>query len=258
MASGPTRAGAARADTREAAALRRAAEGLEAYFVRQLVKEAKLDLGGGGASASPFADMLHDALADEIVRAGGLGLQEVVMAQLAEDAGAASPGAAGLTARLGAGAQGAGLPASRARAAYGAFAGAHGGAHRGATGVVSSGFGARVDPLDGHVHTHGGVDVAAPAGTAVGAARAGVVTRAEAAGTYGNLVVVDHGDGTETRYAHLGSIAVRRGDPIGAGAVIGTVGSTGRSTGPHLHFELRVDGEPVDPKNHLDPLKLLR
>lgn len=253
MVSGPTRGGAAHADTSgpDVAALRRAAEGLEAYFVRQLVKEAKLDLGSNGASASPFADMLHDALADEIVRGGGLGLQDVVMAQLAEDSGLSLEGAAhtghGVAAR-------AGVPASRARAAYGSIAGAH----AGTKGVVSSGFGARVDPLDGHVHTHGGVDVAAPAGTAVGAARAGVVTRAEPAGTYGNLVVVDHGDGTETRYAHLGSIAVRRGDPIGAGAVIGTVGSTGRSTGPHLHFELRVDGEPVDPKNHLDPLKLLR
>jgi murein DD-endopeptidase MepM/ murein hydrolase activator NlpD len=256
MVSGPTRAGAAHADTSgpDVAALRRAAEGLEAYFVRQLVKEAKLDLGGGGASASPFADMLHDALADEIVRGGGLGLQDVVMAQLAEDTGLTPAATTHAGRGLAASAHGAGVPASRARAAYGTVAGPD----RGTTGVVSSGFGARVDPLDGHVHTHGGVDVAAPAGTAVGAARAGVVTRAERAGTYGNLVVVDHGDGTETRYAHLGSIAVRRGEPIGAGAVIGTVGSTGRSTGPHLHFELRVDGEPVDPRKQLDPLKLLR
>lgn len=112
---------------------------------------------------------------------------------------------------------------------------------------VSSRFGARVHPVTGERHNHSGVDFAAPAGTPVRAAAAGRVEFAGTRGGYGNLVIVEHADGTETWYAHQRDLAVRAGDQVGAGAVLGTVGSTGRSTGPHLHLEVRRNGVAVDP-----------
>lgn len=113
-------------------------------------------------------------------------------------------------------------------------------------GRVSSSFGWRNVSVNGNRY-HGGLDIAAAMGTPVGAARSGVVTRAGWWGTYGNVVVLDHGDGTETRYAHLSAITVRVGQGLRQGDVLGRVGSTGASTGPHLHFEVRFDGRAVDP-----------
>jgi murein DD-endopeptidase MepM/ murein hydrolase activator NlpD len=112
---------------------------------------------------------------------------------------------------------------------------------------VSSRFGPRVHPVTGQRHQHSGVDFAAPAGTPVRAAAAGRVTFAGTRGAYGNLVIVAHPDGTETWYAHQRDLAVRAGQEVASGSVLGTVGSTGRSTGPHLHLELRRGGVPVDP-----------
>ncbi len=112
---------------------------------------------------------------------------------------------------------------------------------------VSSGFGMRVHPMTGRRTHHDGIDVSAPRGTAIPVGRPGVVVRAEKAGGYGNLVVVDHGDGIQTRYAHCDRLDVTPGQQVEAGDVLGTVGSTGRSTGPHLHYELRIDGRAVDP-----------
>jgi len=102
-------------------------------------------------------------------------------------------------------------------------------------------------PMTGRLTHHDGVDVAAPRGTAIPVGRAGVVVRAEKAGGYGNLVVVDHGDGVQTRYAHCDRLDVVPGQQLEAGQVVGTVGSTGRSTGPHLHFEVRIEDQAVDP-----------
>jgi Meckel syndrome type 1 protein len=97
-------------------------------------------------------------------------------------------------------------------------------------------------------HRHAGIDIAAPTGTAVRAASCGTVTTAGAEGAYGNLVCIEHAGGTTTCYAHLSRIAARVGQQVRAGEVIGRVGSTGRSTGPHLHFEVRENGRAVDPK----------
>jgi murein DD-endopeptidase MepM/ murein hydrolase activator NlpD len=96
-------------------------------------------------------------------------------------------------------------------------------------------------------HYHSGIDMAAPAGTPVHAAAGGRVRTAWSPGGYGLYVVVDHGGGVSTLYGHLESIEALDGDTVGPGAVIGEVGSTGLSTGPHLHFEVRRDGRPVDP-----------
>ncbi len=117
-------------------------------------------------------------------------------------------------------------------------------------GRVSSSFGWRNVSVNGNRY-HGGLDLAAPLGTPVRAARTGIVTRAGWWGTYGNVVVLDHGDGSETRYAHLSSVLVRVGQALRQGDVLGKVGSTGASTGPHLHFEVRFDGRAVDPLPYL-------
>ena len=96
-------------------------------------------------------------------------------------------------------------------------------------------------------HFHSGVDMAAPAGTPVHAAAAGVAAVAWNPNGYGLYLIVQHGGGVSTLYGHLESTAVVSGDPVAAGAEIGRVGSTGLSTGPHLHFEVRRGGRPVDP-----------
>jgi murein DD-endopeptidase MepM/ murein hydrolase activator NlpD len=105
----------------------------------------------------------------------------------------------------------------------------------------------RADPLHGEMINHPGFDLAAKVGTEVSAAAAGTVVHAGPAGTYGNLVTVRHSDGFETRYAHLSAVDVQVGDTVQAGQELGKVGSTGHSTGPHLHFEIRHEGTPIDP-----------
>lgn len=113
--------------------------------------------------------------------------------------------------------------------------------------AISSRFGVRRDPLLGTPAHHSGMDFRAPTGTAIRATGAGVVVSAGWNGGYGRMVEVDHGDGLATRYAHLKSIDVQPGQTIAAGAVIGKAGSSGRSTGPHLHYEIRKNGDAVDP-----------
>ena len=117
--------------------------------------------------------------------------------------------------------------------------------------VTGSAYGMRDHPVSGDAKFHHGIDVGAEQGSPVLAARSGTVTYAAERGTYGNLVVVDHGDGVETRYAHQSAIDVAVGERVVQGAQLGAVGSTGLSTGPHLHFEVRVDGHSVDPAQFL-------
>ncbi len=112
---------------------------------------------------------------------------------------------------------------------------------------VTSGFGARIDPFLGRPAMHTGIDLHEDYGTDVHATAAGKVTSAGPDGGYGNMVEVDHGNGLATRYAHLSAITVTEGQTIQAGATVGRIGATGRATGPHLHYETRIDGEPVDP-----------
>lgn len=113
---------------------------------------------------------------------------------------------------------------------------------------TSSAFGWRADPLRGRRKFHNGVDLRAAYGTEVPTAAPGKVTFAGERGGYGLLVVVEHSNGVETRYAHLSSTAVQPGDSVAAGQTIGRVGSSGRSTGPHLHFEVLLDGKRVNPE----------
>lgn len=116
---------------------------------------------------------------------------------------------------------------------------------------VSSRFGPRSDPFLGTARMHAGQDFAAATGTPVFATAGGVVLSAGWGGGYGNLVQVDHGNGLVTRYAHLSEILVSQGQPVAVGARVGLVGSTGRSTGAHLHYETRLRGTSNDPMRFL-------
>lgn len=117
--------------------------------------------------------------------------------------------------------------------------------------AISSPFGVRSDPLLGTPALHTGLDFRAPAGSDARATGAGIVTRSGGAGGYGQMVEIDHGNGIATRYAHLSRILVAEGQRVAAGDVVGEVGSTGRSTGPHLHYEVRRSGEPTNPMTYI-------
>ncbi len=115
----------------------------------------------------------------------------------------------------------------------------------------SSSFGWRLDPFNGHKAFHEGLDFPADTGTPIYAAAGGIVTTAEQTPDYGKLVKIDHGSGLETRYAHASRLLVKVGDRVEKGQEIAEVGSTGRSTGPHLHYEIRLDGNALDPRQYL-------
>lgn len=116
---------------------------------------------------------------------------------------------------------------------------------------LSSGFGVRPDPFLGRPAMHSGLDFRSETGDPVRATANGTVESAGWSGGYGNLIEIDHGNGFSTRYGHLSKIEVKVGQQIKIGQVIGRVGSTGRSTGPHLHYETRIDGDAVDPHKFL-------
>jgi murein DD-endopeptidase MepM/ murein hydrolase activator NlpD len=243
---------------------KKAAQQLEAFFVRKLLSEAMPEgsaaLGGNGVGAGTFRSMFDEAMADQITAGGGFGMADQFAKQLGDDpttttvqalmdgplpmhrAPPAIP-----------------MPAAEVIARHQATMAGSGDSHGARFAMpiegarFSSSFGPRIDPVDRTTHSmHAGLDLRGAMGTPVGAAAEGVVTRAEMAGTYGNLVVIKHPDGLETRYAHLSAIEVRKGDTVTAGQEVGKVGSTGHSTGPHLHFEVRQDGKPIDPKPLLD------
>ncbi len=117
---------------------------------------------------------------------------------------------------------------------------------------VTSEFGSRVDPITRRAKNHTGIDLAVPTGTPIRAALPGTVTVSKYnAGGYGYYVMIDHGNGLVTLYGHCSRLLVRAGQTVEAGDIIALSGSTGRSTGPHLHFEVRVNGERTDPRAYL-------
>ena len=118
-------------------------------------------------------------------------------------------------------------------------------------GWFSSNFGYRIDPFTGQRSFHEGIDFPAEAGTPILAAASGKVVYAEVHPEYGRMVEIDHGNGLVSRYAHASQLAVKEGDLVVAGQRVATVGSTGRSTGPHLHFEVRLNGVPQNPARFL-------
>lgn len=117
---------------------------------------------------------------------------------------------------------------------------------------ISSFYGQRVDPFTGKKAFHSGLDYAGRVGTPVHAVADGIVSWAGQKGGYGGLVEIDHGNGYVTRYAHNKELKVEIGDRVDKGEVLALMGSTGRSTGPHVHYEILRDGRPVNPSNYLD------
>ncbi|MFZ7126332.1 MAG: peptidoglycan DD-metalloendopeptidase family protein [Desulfobacterales bacterium] len=122
---------------------------------------------------------------------------------------------------------------------------------RPAAGWISSSFGNRTSPFTGRKEFHPALDIANRDGTPIVTSADGVVRFAGKKGLLGNLVVVDHGHGLVTRYAHLSEPLVKNGEKLRRGDVIGKMGSTGRSTGPHVHYEIRLNGVPVNPSNYI-------
>jgi murein DD-endopeptidase MepM/ murein hydrolase activator NlpD len=118
-------------------------------------------------------------------------------------------------------------------------------------GQISGGFGERMDPLSGEGEFHNGLDISARYGTEVESTGDGIVLAAEGESGYGNQVLIDHGNGINTKYGHLGRIFVLVGQEVKRGDPIGTVGLTGRTTGPHLHYEVLVYNTPVNPAKYL-------
>jgi murein DD-endopeptidase MepM/ murein hydrolase activator NlpD len=118
-------------------------------------------------------------------------------------------------------------------------------------GIVTSSFGARLDPFKGEGAFHTGIDIATNQGDAVRAPADGIVLKAGMGTGYGREVVVDHGHGLETLYAHLSGFAVIAGQDVHRGDILGYVGSSGHSTGPHLHYEIRIHDTPVNPSKYL-------
>ncbi len=211
-----------------------AARKFEAWMVAFLSKQMRETVKDGpwsGSGMSAFADLFDQEIGERVAETGGFGLQSSLVGSLQarrKAHGEAEPAAVV-------------APASPKEVGHAAGRAVGEGLR------VTSGFGARRDPFHGGERQHHGVDFGAAAGTPIRAAAAGVVRFAGTRGGYGNVVIVAHPDGSETRYAHCRDLAVRAGEAVAAGQSIATVGSTGRSTGPHLHFEVRRDGKPVDP-----------
>ena len=118
-------------------------------------------------------------------------------------------------------------------------------------GILTDGFGGRSDPFTGEPGQHLAIDISSAVGQPIRSPADGIVVKAEWANGYGNVIYISHGYGYSTRYGHLSSFAVRPGARVKRGDVIGHVGSTGRSTGPHLHYEVRVNNNPVNPLEYI-------
>lgn len=206
----------------------KAARQFESWMVSFMAKQMRESVKDGPWSSgamSTFADLFDQEIGDRVAESGGFGLQEDLLRSIRHRSGTPDP---------------AELPRhERSHAPIGDVE-PHGVR-------VTSHFGLRADPFTGAQRAHHGLDLGAAEGTPVVAAAAGTVRFAGKRGGYGNVVIVEHADGTETRYAHCRDLGVTPGQAVAAGQSIATVGSTGRSTGPHLHFEVRQGGKPVDP-----------
>ena len=209
--------------------LRKAARGFEAMVLAEIMRPLENADGGllGKSMGSKFArGMFHDAIVEKVADAGGIGLADLVLQQVTRASAhglyrdfAAPPGAWPI--------QGSDPTA------------------------ICSGFGMRSDPFTGEARMHQGIDIDAEAGTPVFPVREGQVIFAGSRGGYGKLVIVEHEDGLQSRYGHLSEIDVAEGDWLDSGGALGAVGSTGRSTGPHLHLEVRQGDVALDPMDFL-------
>ena len=250
-------------EAKDQAKLRQAAQLFEAQFLKTLWKEMrktvhKTGLVNGGQAEEMFTDLMDQAVSDQTSQGRSMGLADLVEHQLGRQR-VKSPSLARRGNGLGLSATPeAALPSTPAAPKLNPLPGL-GRYQRSsraaedyqlpvAGGVVSSVFGSRLHPITGEERPHKGLDLAAPQGTPVAAAKSGTVTFAGDGGEFGNLVVIEHQGGGSTRYGHLDSLLVKEGQQVSQGQEVATVGNTGLSTGAHLHFEVRdAAGQAVDP-----------
>lgn len=210
-----------------------AAASFESYMLETMIKEMRKTIPEGlfqSTGVEMFSGLFDQAIAQQIAAAGGLGLARSM-----------APGEDGI-------AGGMACVGPEPGSAHGITPKApFAGCDLPVEGHISSPFGYRNDPFDGGRRFHRGLDLAAPVGTPIHSLSDGVVTMAQERKGYGRVVVVEHADGWSSLYAHCDALQVVPGQPVAAGEVLGTVGSSGRSTGPHLHLELHQQGRAVDP-----------
>jgi len=222
-----------------------AARTMESILLRQIVTASGAFKGGAGPGSAVREGMFAQTLSDALAQSGGIGIADLIVRSLSGHA--APPPAAGAAPRL---ALGAGLPVpggalDASAAAPPALSDPLAGA------PTSSPFGLRADPFTGRPAHHSGLDLAAPDGTPVAASAPGVVVSAGERAGYGLAVEIDHGGGLTTLYGHASEVLVRPGQRVERGEPVALVGESGRATGPHLHFEVRTHGTPVDPRRAL-------
>lgn len=242
--------------------LRTLAAQFESLLLTQLLNTMRSSMFGddadedSGFAKGPLADAVYSELSVALGRAGGFGLGDAVMAPLLRQTGVGAEALAGHERDFSAAAQGAWTPGTLAPDLL-PLADSRTGTSdlpvptSFVSARVTSGYGWRRDPLDGGMRLHKGTDLAMPIGQEVPAARAGRITFAGEMSGYGLTVLIDHGGGRATRYAHLSELSVKAGEVVADGQVIARSGASGRATGPHLHFELLQDGQPVDPTGRL-------
>jgi murein DD-endopeptidase MepM/ murein hydrolase activator NlpD len=260
--------------------LKRLAQEFEATLMNEMLSGWRRSLVSdeeeSGTKTGAFTDMVGAEFGRAISRSGGFGIADVLMRALQRQYGQAADNVQSATPDTALGERPAApaathkpvhdshepllahaVPAVERAGAPPALEGPEAGAAvRPVSGVVTSGFGWRSDPINGRPTFHSGADVRMAYGQDVPTVAAGRVTFAGDRSGYGLTVVIDHGEGLETRYAHLSSAAVGVGDYVGTGGIIARSGSSGRSTGPHLHVELLRDGRPVDPSGFATALKV--
>jgi murein DD-endopeptidase MepM/ murein hydrolase activator NlpD len=233
--------------------LERLANEFESMLLVQVLKDMRragrwVEDGEEGHDASggqSLFEMLDAELASQLSKAQGLGVAKQMLAAFdrAQGGGVGAVATSGTSAAVSVGAQVDGRHEHDGGVATGEDLAA-----RLREGHVTSSFGWRKDPITGEARFHRGVDVRAAYGQDIPAMQAGKVVFSGNQGSYGTTVVVEHADGTRSRYAHLSVAVVHAGDVVGAGQPIGRAGNSGRATGPHLHFELLgADGVPQDP-----------
>ncbi|MBW2619335.1 MAG: peptidoglycan DD-metalloendopeptidase family protein [Deltaproteobacteria bacterium] len=233
------------APSREEQALRQACAQFEGLIFQMILKGmrrtvSKGDLTSGGFGEEIWQDFHDRALSDEVGQAGSLGLGELLYHQLA---------ARGLGHQTTANASG---KTNQTIEAYLKVVRPLDhpeteGLEMPVEGRLSSPFGLRQHPIKGDIRMHNGIDIAAPEGSPIRAATGGKVVFSGWREGYGRLIEIDHGGGLVTRYGHNQENLVQLGEVVQPGQIIGRVGQSGLSTGPHLHFEVRRDGQPLDP-----------
>ena len=216
---------------------------MEAMLLRQMLSASGAFKGSEIAGGQLRADMFIETLADAVAKSGGLGIARMLEDSLPAEELADEPAPSALP---GSERRAPTMPAAPKLPALGKLEKLDG------LGEVTSGFGRRSDPIDGGSKYHTGIDLRAPEGSPIKVAADGIVKNVGQRGGYGNAVEIDHGNGLTTLYAHASELLVTKGQKVSEGDTVGLAGQTGRATGPHLHFEVRVNDRPVDPTRALN------